>query len=95
MKYKLNFPETVLVMAVLPCYVFSHFICLIITVTLSCWQLLVVLYSIPIYPLLWLVDYFYPRYEPKTPAQMVLMWLRSIPIIWRSVFKLVYEPKAA
>lgn len=92
MKYKLNFPETVLVMAYLPCIVFSYFICLIITVTLSCWQLLMVLYCVLFYPLLWLVGYFYPRYEPKKIAQMVLWWLRSIPIVWNSVSKLIYEP---
>ena len=92
MKYKLNFPETVFVMASLPCIVFGHFICLIITVTLSCWKLLMVLYSVLIYPLLWPVGYFYPRYKPKKIAQMVLWWLRSIPIIWHSVFKLMYEP---
>ena len=94
MKYKLNFPETVLLAAALPCFVFSYFICLITTAVFSFWQLLMVLYCVLIYPLLWLVGCFYPRYKPKTPAQMVLMWLRSIPIIWRSVFKLVYEPKA-
>ncbi|MFV2030290.1 hypothetical protein [Neisseria sp. S1] len=89
---KLNFPETVLLAASLPCIVFSYFICLIMTAVLSCCQLLMVLYCVLIYPLLWLVGCFYPRYKPKKTAQMVLLWLRSIPIIWHSVFKLMYEP---
>ena len=92
MKYKLNFLETVLMMVSLPCFVLSYFICLIITVTLSCWQLLRVLYGVLIYPLVWLVGYFYPQYKPNKIVQMVLWWLRSIPIIWRSVLKLICEP---
>ena len=93
MKYKLNFLETVFVMASLPFVVFNYFICMIVTVTLSCCQLLMVLYIVLIYPLLWLVGYFYPRHKPNKIVHMVLWWLRSIPIIWHSVFKLIYEPE--
>ncbi|WP_263341186.1 MULTISPECIES: hypothetical protein [Neisseria] len=89
---KISFPEAALITASLPCLVLSYFICLIMTVTLSFFQFLMLLYCVLIYPLLWLVGYFYPRFTPKNPAQMVLLWLRSIPIIWRSVFKLMYEP---
>ena len=43
---KISFPEAALITASLPCLVLSYFICLIMTVTLSFFQFLMLLYCV-------------------------------------------------